>query len=44
MVDRLEFILALAREAHFGRAAEVCRGESATSRQSHHFSISRNVS
>ena len=25
MIDRLEFILALAREEHFGRAAEACR-------------------
>src|SRR5580700_7557333 len=25
MIDKLEFILALAREQHFGRAAEVCR-------------------
>jgi DNA-binding transcriptional LysR family regulator len=25
MIDRLEFILALAREEHFGRAAETCR-------------------
>jgi DNA-binding transcriptional LysR family regulator len=25
MIDRLEFILALAREGHFGRAAEICR-------------------
>ena len=25
MIDRLEFILALAREQHFGRAAEACR-------------------
>jgi len=25
MIDRLEFILALAREGHFGRAAEACR-------------------
>jgi DNA-binding transcriptional LysR family regulator len=24
MLDRLEFILALARERHFGRAAEAC--------------------
>jgi DNA-binding transcriptional LysR family regulator len=24
MIDRLEFILALARESHFGRAAEAC--------------------
>src|SRR6201997_5116450 len=24
MIDKLEFILALAREKHFGRAAEVC--------------------
>jgi DNA-binding transcriptional LysR family regulator len=25
MIDRLEFIIALARESHFGRAAEACR-------------------
>src|SRR6202165_1505288 len=25
MIDKLEFIIALAREEHFGRAAEVCR-------------------
>ena len=25
MIDRLEFIIALAREGHFGRAAETCR-------------------
>jgi DNA-binding transcriptional LysR family regulator len=25
MIDRLEFIIALAREGHFGRAAEACR-------------------
>ena len=25
MIDRLEFIIALAREEHFGRAAEACR-------------------
>jgi DNA-binding transcriptional LysR family regulator len=25
MIDKLEFIIALAREQHFGRAAEVCR-------------------
>jgi DNA-binding transcriptional LysR family regulator len=25
MIDRLEFVIALAREGHFGRAAEVCR-------------------
>src|SRR6202789_2952952 len=25
MIDRLEFIIALARESHFGRAAETCR-------------------
>ena len=24
MIDKLEFIIALAREQHFGRAAEVC--------------------
>ena len=24
MIDKLEFILALAREKHFGRAAEAC--------------------
>jgi hypothetical protein len=44
MVDRLEFILALAREEHFGRVAEVCRGKPATGRQSYHFNISRNIS
>jgi DNA-binding transcriptional LysR family regulator len=25
MIDKLEFIIALAREQHFGHAAEVCR-------------------
>jgi DNA-binding transcriptional LysR family regulator len=25
MIDKLEFIIALAREEHFGRAAEACR-------------------
>jgi DNA-binding transcriptional LysR family regulator len=25
MLDKLEFIIALAREQHFGRAAETCR-------------------
>ncbi|MBN9600400.1 MAG: LysR family transcriptional regulator, partial [Afipia sp.] len=24
MIDKLEFLLALAREEHFGRAAEAC--------------------
>ncbi|RVC57924.1 LysR family transcriptional regulator, partial [Mesorhizobium sp. M4B.F.Ca.ET.088.02.2.1] len=24
MIDKLEFFIALAREEHFGRAAEVC--------------------
>src|ERR1700759_1680249 len=30
MIDRLEFILALARERHFGRAAEACRASQPT--------------